>query len=379
MARILHLSHNDIKTDARTLKQVKSAIDEGHQVIGVGLKLDKGLKESSFTSLAEIVSLKLWSKQLDFLPRNIFHLLCFLEMLPRMFVRGLRAKPQLIHCSDTLVLPIGAAIKLCTGARLVYDAHELESNRNGISKIASVVTLQAERVLWRFIDALIVVSPSIEEWYKQNIGRKKSVVVLNSPIVKNGSTNSNYLRGKFGIADGQLVFLYLGILARGRGIELVLDAFSDPEVKSSVVFLGYGELQGVVIQNAKNNKNIHFHSGIEHERVVDITRSADVGVCLIQNVSLSDYYCLPNKLFEYAFSGIPVLASNFPDIKDVVTKYKLGKVCDLDKKSVIDTIKLLESCYEYLEPGEDLSDLSWVAQSKKLANLYSEVLGNANQ
>ena len=53
-------------------------------------------------------------------------------------------------------------------------------------------------------------------------------------------------------------------------------------------------------------------------------------MCLIQNVSLSDYYCLPNKLFEYCFAEIPVLASNFPDISQTVEKYDLSS--DLPEK-----------------------------------------------
>ena len=56
------------------------------------------------------------------------------------------------------------------------------------------------------------------------------------------------------------------------------------------------------------------------------------------NVSLSGYYCLPNKLFEYCFC-VPI-ASDFPDIVDVVSKFKLGYVRQ-DKKAYIKLLNYL--------------------------------------
>ena len=48
-------------------------------------------------------------------------------------LRSIRFRPQIIHCHDMFVLPLAVVVKLLTGARLIYDAHELESDRNGLS------------------------------------------------------------------------------------------------------------------------------------------------------------------------------------------------------------------------------------------------------
>ena len=89
-----------------------------------------------------------------------------------------------------------------------------------------------------------------------------------------------------------------------------------------------------VIEKAKQNNNIFFHPPVEHNKVVRIVRSADYGLCFIEEVSLSDFYCLPNKLFEYAFAGVYALASDFPEISNVVKRFRLGTTVSLDRDNL---------------------------------------------
>jgi len=53
---------------------------------------------------------------------------------------------------------------------------------------------------------------------------------------------------------------------------------------------------------------------------------AAAGLCLIQPICRSYELCLPNKLFEYAAAGVPVLASDMPVIAAVVRGNGLGEV-----------------------------------------------------
>jgi glycosyltransferase involved in cell wall biosynthesis len=319
--------------------------------------------------------IKLNSQRINFIPDILKKTLVVLEITVKMFRRAKKLNPHIIHCHDTPVLPLGLALKLFTGAKIIYDAHELESERAGVSKLACQLTLFVEKISWKYIDRLIVVSPSIQSWYIKKIGFKKSEIVLNSPIVKFEDSNKEYLRDKFSIPKDSLIFIYNGMFFHGRGIELITRVFQQSNIQSHIVFLGDGDMKGELLRVAKDHNNIHLHERVPHEDVVPITRGADVGLVLTENISLSYYFSLPNKLFEYAFSGIPVLASNTPDILETVKKYDLGECCNIDFDSLYNGVLKFENeklirKFNY----SDLGDLSWDAQKVKLRKLYSELI-----
>jgi glycosyltransferase involved in cell wall biosynthesis len=130
-----------------------------------------------------------------------------------------------------------------------------------------------------------------------------------------------------------------------------------------------------MIQESDKYVKIHVHDAVPHEKVIPIAKSADIGLCFIQNISLSDYYCLPNKLFEYAFAEIPMLASNFPDIIEVVDKFNLGKYSSLEIEDIFNTIKEFEEMEELPKiKSENLYELSWQKQEEKLIKLYQKLI-----
>jgi len=377
---VLHLSHTDIRYDSRILKEMEalSVSRERYSLHGLGVAMNEGNALSAQTESLKIECIHLASRGIRHVPVLIRHALSLMELTVKMSMKAVTIRPRIIHAHDTLVLPLAAFLKMVTGARLIYDAHELESDRNGLTRTLSKITASAEKVLWPFIDHLIVVSPSIQAWYRDNIGTKPSEVILNSPIVSNDGERTsrfdeNYLRRNYGIAASDKVFIYAGIFGQGRGIESLVDVFSSLE-GAHVVFLGYGELADFIAQAAGRSKNIHIHAAVAHEEVVDVIRSADVGLCMIGNVSLSDYYCLPNKLFEYCFAGVPVIASDFPDISAVVEEYHLGVCCGPDKESIRGAVEsFMNNKIEHHIDGDRLHDLSWEAQKQKLLRVYEQV------
>lgn len=371
MKKSLHLTHTDIRSDSRILKEMEALVVGGYSVRGLGVASDEGSQKSYADFDAHIQAIQLRSRSWIFFPRTVRHMFSLCELMLKMLPAAIRLKPDVVHCHDTLALPLGVIVKLFTRARLVYDAHELESDRNGLSRLQGQLTLKVEKLLWRFVDALIVVSPSIKTWYNEKIGAKPTAVVLNSPLFKDEDLRQEgYLRERYSIPGNVKIFIYVGILGAGRGIDLITESFKHPDIDSHVVFLGFGELSSQIKQLAKTHSNIHVHDAVPHAQVVPIVKSADYGLCLIQNVSLSDYYCLPNKLFEYCFADIPVLASDFPDMKSLIKEYNIGECCELNIEQVKNAIKMLSDKKTKMI-FKDLRPLAWQAQEKKLLELYS--------
>lgn len=121
------------------------------KVKGIGASLDEETHKTKENDKLEIYSIKLKSRNWRFLPTILRHTCSLLELTSKMLFKAIKLKPQIIHCNDTLVLPLGVILKIFTGSKLIYDAHELESNRNGLSKTLGKMTLFVEKLLWKFI------------------------------------------------------------------------------------------------------------------------------------------------------------------------------------------------------------------------------------
>ncbi|MBV6274052.1 glycosyltransferase [Alcaligenaceae bacterium CGII-47] len=381
LQKILHLSHTDIRADSRILKEMGALeVSEKFELMGVGVKLEEGASSSKKNLKAKIVSVLLFSKSLSFLPKPIRYGLNMAELTIRLVYYGLKFKPVAVHCHDTFALPAGVLLKMALGCRLIYDAHELESDKNGQTPALSKATLIIEKWAWKRIDLLISVSDSINDWYIDNLGLKPHLLILNSPEIAkdvdenaDGDIGEKYFHSLYGIPLEKKVFIYIGILSEGRGIELCLQVFAPEAVNAHVVFMGYGPLKPKIDSFALKYSNIHLHKPIPHEQVVAIVKHADVGLCFVENVSLSDYYSLPNKLFEYAFSGLPVLASDFPEIGKVVRQYSLGFCSAVDLDSMKKMISNIVDGSVPIASG-DFSELGWEAQAVRLNEAYDRLL-----
>ena len=374
--KILHISHTDIRYDSRIQKEILSLSELNFfEIFTIGISNINKFEKDYFKNGITNFSIKLFTR--NFFPIKSFcYTLNLIELFFKVLKIGLNIKPKVIHCHDTLVLLPSVLLKVLLNSKLIYDAHELESNKNMQTFLLSKATLFIEKICWNYIDVLISVSNSIIKWYLLEFGYKKNLLILNTPIFKKRSvrikTNSD-LRRIFDINSESLIFIYVGDFCNGRGIDYILKVFSDKNINSNVVFLGDGLLKNKILNFSKKFENIHLHPLVNHDKVVGLINSSDIGICFIENVSLSDYYCLPNKLFEYVFAGLEILGSDMPEISSFIKKNKVGKTCKLNLQDLKRKIKN----YEKNKPKKikvNLDEFSWKTQSEKLKNLYKEIV-----
>ena len=118
------------------------------------------------------------------------------------------------------------------------------------------------------------------------------------------------------------------MLQKGRGITKLIDLANHND-SISVVVVGDGEHHNYFLnynQKYNINENVHFIGKIPYLELLNITSQCDIGWALITKKGLSNQFALPNKLFEYLVSGIPIIASNLPNISNIFNKYGVGEI-----------------------------------------------------
>jgi glycosyltransferase involved in cell wall biosynthesis len=375
---IFHISHTDIRRDSRIIKELESIKDEffNYDIYAIGIKKKFKLnnKKNQLQGIKDL-SISLITKKLLFFPKIVVHFFNYIEFFIKCIFKIYKKKIIIIHCHDVTALPIGYAVKLLFKCKLIYDAHELESGLNNVKYPRIIFFI--EKFLWEKIDLFVTVSPSILNWYNKKFGYKKnSIIILNSPKIRYHITkDKNFLRKKLKISKSALIFVYVGGFQDGRGIFHMLKAFSNPTINSHLVFIGYGELEYEIKKFSKKNNNIHILEPAPHDTLVQLISSANVGLSIIEKVSLSDFYCLPNKLFEFAFANVYILASNFPDIKRLIKRYSLGSCIPPNTNALTREIKLLENNKKKTKLlKRNLEDLKWQSQSQILIRNYLNIL-----
>jgi glycosyltransferase involved in cell wall biosynthesis len=166
--------------------------------------------------------------------------------------------------------------------------------------------------------------------------------------------------------------VYVGSLTKGRGIEFLLEFAKAMPPNWRLVFVGEGPLADLVSDFASRLPGVHHVGPIRHDWLVRYISSADIGVCLAEPVSLSDELALPNKFFEYAFAGLPIVYSPFPEMELVGQSFNLGLSSTLDVRIFRQGVEKLAGQRVSVS---GLSDLGIESQRKKLQQLVLEYTG----
>ncbi|MBQ2646398.1 MAG: glycosyltransferase [Achromobacter sp.] len=374
----VHLFGTDFKFESRTFKETDALLASGliDQVEIAAFGDPDALEREPLGTPTRI----LWRVPLvtrQRLPRNLAsQLIKYVEWSWRILREYRRRPVAVIHCHSLLPLLLARLMKATTGARLVYDAHELETETNGLRGLRQKLARWMERALIRHVDATLVVSPSIQTWYETAYPGLRVELVRNVPYDP-PEIKPYPWKQELGIPDTSVLFLYLGGLVEGRGIRAMLDAFARPGCAQHILFLGSGPLANDIKQVAANAPNIHLHASVPMEQVVHRAAGADVGMCLIEDICLSYRYSLPNKLFETIQAGVPVITADLPDQAALLTGHNAGWTCTVDADAIHATITAISPQDVATRRSGALAlkrQLSWPAEATRLVSLYEDLL-----
>ena len=242
--------------------------------------------------------------------------------------------PDIIHADDTETLDVAAIGASRQHVPFVYDAHELwlERVRRDRSRLywalAQWYFARIEERYLRRAAAWMTVSPPIARHLERTYGLPEVRVVPNYPedVPAPAPRELRSLPGADRIPRDAPIVLYLGNATAGRGIEYLIGAMAQVR-DAHLVLLGAAEQAESVQRRAAAagvSDRVHALPRVAPEEVVAYAASATIGVSPIPPTSLSYRYSLPNKLFQYMQAGLPVVASDFPQVREVVDQTGAG-------------------------------------------------------
>ena len=257
------------------------------------------------------------------------------------------SRASIFFAEDIYTLPFVVIFGKLKRVKIFYDSRELFGYLAGLKERKFVQSFwkTVENFFIKHVDHIITTGSMDSEVLKEMYGVTNTVVLRNVPRFYKPAQQTD-LRNQLGISKDKKILLYQGVILKGRGIEKIFDIL--PDMSEFVfVIVGGGEFENYYKNLAVERKiidQVFFIGKFSQEDLPKLTPSADVGIALIENLSKSYYYALPNKLFEYIMAEVPVVVSNLPQMKEIVHKFNVGFVVDPDNKDeLITALKNLTS------------------------------------
>jgi glycosyltransferase involved in cell wall biosynthesis len=121
---------------------------------------------------------------------------------------------------------------------------------------------------------------------------------------------------------------------------------------------------------------MHFQPAVKPTEILGYTKSADVGLSLIENSCLSYYLTLANKVVEYIAAGVPVITTDFPEPAKIVNMYNCGWTVDAQKQAIADLINSISAKDIKEKKNNALNcrhNFNWKTEEKKLLKAYQDL------
>jgi glycosyltransferase involved in cell wall biosynthesis len=267
------------------------------------------------------------------------HLVDQEQLFIKLFAPTLPQHPaQVVVAHDLPMLPVALHAAALHGAKVAYDSHELFAEQEFSAD---------ERRMWRALeartigrcDAVMAVNPSVARELMQRYGVPHVEVVYNAERCDDLPQRSHRLHDAFGLPSLARVLLFQGGLSAGRHLEALVGAMALVQATDvHLVILGDGPLQPALQKLAVApgaQGRVHLHPAVPQSQLLAWTAAADAGVIPYQPTCLNNLYCTPNKLFEFIAAGLPILASDLPEIRAIVAGHGVGQLADLSSPHAI--------------------------------------------
>lgn len=360
---------NDLVTDNRVHKIALTLTSMGFRVTLVGRKYPS---KSKLERPYYIHRFSLWFNKGPMFYAN-YNIRLFFYLLFKRF--------DVIVSNDLDTLVACFYASRITRKPIVYDSHEY------FTEVPELVNRPKVKRIWERIEQIIV--PQLSEGYTvcqsiADIYHKKYQtpfkVVRNVPSLFPVKLSDKAFIPPFPLNNP--VVIYQGAINLGRGIEEAILAMHHLEnVTLAIIGIGdhFESCRKLVIDEGLSGK-ITIIGRVPFSELQKITRFATIGLTVEKDMGLNYRFALPNKLFDYIQSEVPILASSLPEIKRIVEDYSVGYIIsDTTPENIAKGITTMLNEVESYQQWKDncrkaKKELCWENEQKVINSLYERFL-----
>lgn len=303
----------------------------------------------------------------------------FISTTRKTYKLALEIDADVYHFHDPELLPYGLKLKR-KGKQVIYDAHE-DVPRQILGKhwipglirpLISTLFEKYENYVAKRLSYIVVSTPTIRKRFEKI--NRNCTDICNYPILEENVDPAPWENRKNEIC-------YIGGITQIRGVkELVESLKYNPETRLNLAGNYSPESFREELANTEGWKQVKEFGYVGRKEIVQILNQSKIGmVTLYPQKNYLD--SLPIKLYEYMLSGIPVVASDFPLWKQIISDSDCGICIDpKNPKEIADAIAfLLENDQRAKEMGNNgrkavLEKYNWSIEKEKLINIYHSLM-----
>lgn len=276
--------------------------------------------------------------------------------LPAFLVFLLRLTPILLSTSSRLWIAVDLPPLLWTallgrlkGARVVYDGREI------ILETPMIRERPLRRFLWSLwhrgglalADAMFVVGPTAEAWYRVRHPALRLIQLPNVPFGAQGNREdtSAETAGPSAPEAGKAALVFQGAMRWGTGLDDLLAALATDPGRTLTLF-GFGpETAGLEKRSTALGlaDRVRFEGAVPFETLHGRMAGFHIGVHLMKPAMPGYDLTLANKIFDYAHAGLPVLLGPTAANRDLLARRRIGILAaDYSPASILAAIAELE-------------------------------------
>lgn len=355
MYDIVCLVSNDITYDRRMIRICNAFAEAGKKTLLVGRELPSSIPLVKYSFDVDRVKCRYHNGPLF-----------YAEIVHRMksYLKNISFSNLVVTDLDTILL---ARSYKSSEVKVYCDLHEYYEETPELigrsikkwmwSKVAYISTSS--------IDVMYTVNQSLADIFSKKYNREVSVI-RNLPVRIVCQNRDVSL---------PLKTVYLGVLNPGRGLASIIEAVKRVE-SAELTIIGDGPLKNELESLGADNPRINFIGALAPEELTEELCQHHIGWNVLDNKSLSYYYSLANKFFDYLNHGLPVLTMDFPEYRKLIDQYNCGMLLQ-DARSVKleETLRELTSDTDKIKQWQSncsivMSEHNWSLESKKLLSLF---------